>query len=851
MSNEQIRKFQPDRTFYLRGFDGAGAAAALFQTSPTGFSVCGVFRDMADFCVLVIYDADNTFEHYSVRYLPDFDLSGMTLNFNLNYLGLQPIDSAKYSWIDWAQLDVITTEGVSKQVVLWDHASLAGGNYTTAQGSFTISAVGSCTTYDRLTLFVNNTSFDFVAQGGESADFVAQYFAQYINTYNWASFANSSVSIMAAVASGGVLTIKYARTGYVNVSGTNVTWTLPDSPDPAHPLPAGIKFPGIPVGSTIHISGVAYQVASVNSPTSLTLTADAGIQSYAPYLAEFGGVDGNGLTVYMVERTPNVHLHVDVQVLPLTGGNSDDVTWNIQLDFTSLGIDSIRQAWLTFAPQLPSSSAYSDTEWTATFSNWLTSDSNDIGTLQIAGPNSTRVGNAESGCVYSSSGWTVQSANNYWRGFSRVTSTPGASVVISYSNSQTHNLYLGTSLYIDRGTITVSVDGDTPTPLDCYLKTGSELVTRRLLRTNLSGGSHTIVITLSSARNSDSSDTNFVFDYIEAAIPTNDIPDAPIIYPNVSPALDYDTDATYKMSPQRILWHIRKLGFHGHMNEYLGVFWWNQRKSAGATWNSVVLTVGGTWQNNDYAELNIGGFVIRKSVITWDTNQTIASHFVYYINSATVATWAEMTGPAQFTVHIRTPDWSEPVTPTAFSSAGTFAAVGINAGGSPGYWEVDPTAANPLNFAVRQWHADLFNAVSAAGMLITASFSMELVYPPDDGTVQNAWQARFYDGTPVSTDTGFAHLVSSQCAFIPNMTNFQQKVYIAMAELQSAAGLVPWLQFGEFLWWFFASSQYSIQSIGWNAIRHHHPRFARRCCLSQYVHWRSCDHHRRCRLHIS
>jgi hypothetical protein len=86
MSTEQILKLQPDRTLYLRGFDGAGAAASLCQASPTGFTVCGVFRDMADFCVLVLYDADNTFEHYSVRYLPSFDLSGIVLSFDLRCL---------------------------------------------------------------------------------------------------------------------------------------------------------------------------------------------------------------------------------------------------------------------------------------------------------------------------------------------------------------------------------------------------------------------------------------------------------------------------------------------------------------------------------------------------------------------------------------------------------------------------------------------------------------------------------------------------------------------------------------------------------------------------------------------
>jgi hypothetical protein len=809
VATEQIQKFQPDRTLYLRGFDGTGAAAALYQTSPTGFSVSGVYRDMADFCVLVVYDADNIFEHYTVRYLPDFDLSGMVLSFDLTYQGLQCIDSAKFSWIDWATLDVVPQVVPSTPVVsptLWDYATLVSGNYTVAQGTFTITAAGNCYQYDRLTLFVNNASFDFTSyEGGETATYVASYLADKINTYDWAAFGLNSVSVLAS-ADNGQLTLKYARTGLVNVNGTEVTWV------------AYIKFPGIAAGSTIYIAGSAYTVASVNSPTSLTLTASAGIQSCAIYLAEYGGDDGNGLTVYFVVRPGNINLAVDKSVLPLTGGNSDNVTWNIQLDFTSLGFDKLRQAWFTFAPKLPSTTYYADTEWTATFANWQVTDPNKVGTLKIAGTGSVRVGNADMSSTYTGSGWAVQPADNYWRGFSRVTSAPGSIVSISYTCAVTHDLYLGTSLYTDRGQVSVSLDGDTATTFDCYLDVGqggSELVTRRLLKSSVAAGSHVVTITLLDTTSAPDGGTNFIFDYIEAAVPTTEIPDALVTYSNVSPALDYDTDATYKMSPQRILWHLQKLGFRGQLNEYLGVFWWNQRERFGAVFHSYVVTLGGTISDGDSVALNIGGFIMQKSIISWDTLDTIAAHFVYYINSASVATYAAVTGPGQFTVYPRTPNWDvESVTMTPSAAAKlTVDTAGDLDQGNAGIWQVDPTAANPLNFAIRQWHSDMFSAVKAAGMLITTSFSMELVYPPDDGTVANAWQARFADGTAVTTDTGFASLLSSQCAFIPNMTAFQQSVFTEMAGLQAAAGLTPWLQFGEFLWWFFSSMEQSIISL--------------------------------------
>jgi len=278
---ERINKFQPDRTLYLRGFTGFGAAVSLCETTANSFKVYGVFRDQADFCVLVIYDADNPFEHYSVKYLPDFDLSGMILNFSLSYQNLQPIDSAKYSWIDWSHLDVLKSNGEPVRIRLWDYATLTSGTYSVAQGSYTITARGGCSIYDRLTLFVNNVSFDFVAGGGESEAYVAQTFANSINTHNWSTFENNSIAVMASADTAGHLTLKNARTGVVNVNGVTVTWV------------DGIKFPGIASGSTIYLGGAAYTVDSVTSPTTLTLTTAANSGSGVVYLAEYGGLDGN------------------------------------------------------------------------------------------------------------------------------------------------------------------------------------------------------------------------------------------------------------------------------------------------------------------------------------------------------------------------------------------------------------------------------------------------------------------------------------------------------------------------------------------------------------------------------
>ena len=54
MASETIYTVEPHRTLHLKGFDGDGDAAALVNASATGFTLKGVFRDMADFCVLTI-----------------------------------------------------------------------------------------------------------------------------------------------------------------------------------------------------------------------------------------------------------------------------------------------------------------------------------------------------------------------------------------------------------------------------------------------------------------------------------------------------------------------------------------------------------------------------------------------------------------------------------------------------------------------------------------------------------------------------------------------------------------------------------------------------------------------------
>jgi hypothetical protein len=183
--SERINKLQPDRTLYLRGFDSFAAAASIHNASPTGFQISGTFRDPADFAVAVLYDADNAFEHPSIRYLPDFNLAGVVLNFSLIYSdAVQPIDSPKYNWIDWGTLDCIRADGSTANIPLWDHATLADAQFPAASTTLSIIADSGIQPNTRLTLWYQNLAFDYTVPGGLSGS----------ATYSWQS-APSTASI--------------------------------------------------------------------------------------------------------------------------------------------------------------------------------------------------------------------------------------------------------------------------------------------------------------------------------------------------------------------------------------------------------------------------------------------------------------------------------------------------------------------------------------------------------------------------------------------------------------------------------------------------------------------------------
>jgi hypothetical protein len=802
---EIIQKLQPNRTMQLRGFDAFGAAAAMHSATANSFQVSGVFRDAADFAVLVLYDADNFYEHSSLKYLPDFDFDGLTLNFDLRYEGLRPIDSPRYATIDWPYLDVVKADNSTARIRLFEHATLEDGSHLKAGAAFTLADNG-LRQYDTVTLWYMNFAFTYQVADPVECSYAFNALGEgtvHRLTINGTDFTYTEVA-------GDTLYTVNARMA----EAVDLSTDLAASTGPAYQVNCRVKsdtnailnvsssassatFALRSIGSQTIASNLAAQINGVDwSGLEITLpleaTASGGVVSIE---CSKPGVDGNAITMYSVatsttlEATTASSFATGQYLAPFSGGSSD-CTWRVSLDFAELGVPSIRQMWLTFAPPLPDGAALETTEWLAEFTNWTLDGPAGKRELKVAGPDSVRVEEDSAWCNYTGI-WHHQTGF-YSGAFAKRTADTGAKVEVFYSCNSTHDLYLGTTLFADRGEVGVRLDGDAESIHNFAVSAEAPIYARRLLRTDVPAGRHSVTITLKNSG-------NFDFDFLEAAVPS-DIPDPLPGRDHVSPAFDYSTDHTFKLPPARTHWILDQLGFHGPMNEYIGVFWWNQRKRVEATIPSATVTFGGTFVAGDQVIVSISGSPIGKSVMSGESNDLIAKHMACYINENLVGIYAESAANV-LTIVNRSPTaaYSFTLSSSVTSAAGTVVIDGELDNGVAGKWEVDLEQDPPLNRAARDWHADFCSEAAARERELVIACSMELVNPPA------GFAAIYPNGAEVVTDVGFASVSSTHCTFNTAMREYQKRVYLEIANIQAAAGLTPYVQFGEFLWWFFTN----------------------------------------------
>jgi terminase large subunit-like protein len=127
---------------------------------------------------------------------------------------------------------------------------------------------------------------------------------------------------------------------------------------------------------------------------------------------------------------------------------------------------------------------------------------------------------------------------------------------------------------------------------------------------------------------------------------------------------------------------------------------------------------------------------------------------------------------------------------TAAASGTTFT------GGVDGRWCTDLAATPRLNRAARDWTASYFAALHGYGIDVAASFSMELQHGDPSAAAGIAQMGP--SGDPILLPTP-----ALQTNFSPASLAFWQEAYAEIAGIQAAAGLQPFLQFGEVQWWYF------------------------------------------------
>jgi hypothetical protein len=805
---DQIYKLQPHRTMHLQGFDAFGAAASLWGASDTGFSLSGVWRDQADFAVLVLWLADDPFGHPRFSYLPDTNFTGLRLDFDIEFTGIQAFESKKFPWVDWPYLNCLKTDGTTVQTRLSTLSTTASGR-TGASGTFTVTPG---TGAGRVTLWYQNRAFDYstnptvsqsifwsgiptdvhsvtvggvtypCTEGSLGSSDIASNIAGQITASNPYCTAVNAANVV-------VVSLRAGVTGPIVVSSS-------DGSGPGTLTNVSAASIAAAINATDWIANGPVVLSAAASGNDLTITAEP-------------GADGNMVTWY---AQASGGCSVSPATVQLSGGSSDSVLWHVTVDFDALYLtdaQNIQKLWITFAAPLSNGAAFAGNEFNVTVTNWTVADTAGTRALHVAGPGSVRIQDSDHWVVQAGYWeWAPADGFAFWSQGRAIRSAYSAyetrTLTIETHCQSTHDIYIGTRLDTNCGIVEFTLDGTTTFTLDCY---GASVNVRRKVFSGVAAGKHSVVISFTGGINSLSSGWYFYYDFLECAVTTVNVPDAPETRTDVGVATDFDTDNTYKLSPQRLIWNIQKLGLVGEVDHYVGVFWWNQRVRGG-TFNipSATVTFGGSWAAGDVVWLYIGTTSIGKSVFAADNSASIAAHFAYFINATLVGVWAEASG-AVLTITARSTGaiWLYALTTSTPPSGRTITVAGsLNTGAAEGDWNVDPTVTPPLNRACRDWHSDYFAALHAAGMGAVVSFSQELVNPPDNPPTA-VWVQRFPDGTPVTTATGFGILNSSQCAFGTPMQTYMQGVYSAMATLMSGAGLAVRLQLGEILWWFQAN----------------------------------------------
>ncbi len=519
------------------------------------------------------------------------------------------------------------------------------------------------------------------------------------------------------------------------------------------------------------------------------------------------GASGNRLGVYGFVAGAGTEQWQQVSA-QLSGGTSP-TEWTVTLPLGSLAevpaaaMAKVRKMRWTYAADLQAGE-FARSEFSVVVTGWTVSGTGL--NYSVAGPGSVRIEDNAPGVVYTPNpappgSWT-QSVGNFSGSTIHCTTEPGDTVTIGYTSAQTHSLYLGTRITFNSGTISVAIDSQAPVTVD-LLYSGEDVLVRLPLG-SMGAGTHQVAITYTGPAGS-----YFYFDFLEIAIPSETLPLLPA-NPRMTLATDWDTEHSLALAPERTAWMIDSLGFQGRANHYTGALWFYELTAPGNSYASATVTFSGTPEFGATTEVILDQTTIAHQNVIGDTAETVALAFEFLINYNSTGVWAQASGNV-LTITARAMGTAGNAI-TLASAGGTAnftvtASAASLSGGADGAWLTDLTAAPRLNRAARDWTTAYFRALKGYGIDAAAAFSTEL--GNGDPSLAAGIAQRYLSGDPVLVNTP-----ALQTNFSPASLAYWQQVYADMAAIETAAGLVPYLQFGEVQWWYFPEVDAKNNPVG-------------------------------------
>jgi hypothetical protein len=919
MPSEPLRLFDPRRNMHVQGFSGRAATTTIHDATETGLSISGIFQAPEDFAVLCLYNAYDYFNHLRTKPLPRTDLTGLRLQFDLEYdhalEGAIRFDAAKYPSVSWDSMTFVCGKGDPEdiyEVRLRDYATVVDGEVYDSYATLTLRtdlSLAALADVNRLGIdyihlyfrdtrytvthidarmeaqvagynpatgelrLVEGTPFPFgawaVIDPGAATEELVRLdphpsFDRYIVSCSFSHEAGCTVRLVpgadAMIAKlveiintpGEEVAGRYGpdQTGTISAIGSGtlqearIMLTFRNAPPPDGCYGAlgnldrvfassGHAGAGAPAFAWEQ-ENVRFQKGDNERRYHIDLDFHAGLKDklnravplhdvrkiYMVFAPRFENVEGaleDGCTL-TADVGPSETVWQVEDSSALSGGRYFIGTPTSEERVRLLSVNSPAQitvergfegaapgswpAGTRMKKVSPISGFASDIEWRATISNLsVTGDRS----LKVGG-GAPRIEESDARCKYT----------GYWEDYTYGGSFPTQwwsmgharrcapnnpsdlrKVTIRYSCQSAHDLYLGTFLSTDCGRISVSVDGEPATTHDLYLNEYGGTTANLRLRSGVPAGNHTVEITALFDRNPASRGYYFYFDYLWPLVP-QDVPDPPQEYPNVSLAIDFDTDHGYRKPPAWHLWQLQRLGFKGHADVYMGVFWNNKRRRVEARYPYATIQFSGDPVPGEVVSVKISGTTINHAIGYGETLQQIVSHFRAAINGMFVGVWADDNFGISTTLRIQSkaPQW------TFFDNAATgspsVTAVMDDHLGTPGAegdWELIDAVSPVMTEGARRWIRDLAGQFAAAGIGASFAFSMEVYRPPAE------MAARYWDGAPVELEVPSTHM-----HFGARVRNYLKQMYKECGDQIAVAGLPIVLQFGETQWWYFPNA---------------------------------------------